>query len=132
LCNGELAVVIPIHGPDRFIVIAFNDEPPLASNGKKPQHVATGDRRHKRFLRVYTERVGKRRCHGMGRCRCWDLGSAVELPKMGSAVAVIREHDGPPLPRDSGQVFGHNSYFFTRVMTVTTPTVPDTVLLSVI
>lgn len=89
--DSQAALLVASKCTLRLILIIIDLEALLCSQRQKPQHMAARQRRNKGFLGINSVRIGHRQRHHRRRRRGGYFQTAVELPAMCAAVAVIKE-----------------------------------------
>lgn len=67
LRHRHLVVLVPAHQPDGIVRVLLHHPARLGGQAEEPQHVATGQRRHQRFLGIDRLRVREGQRHRMRR-----------------------------------------------------------------
>ena len=101
--DRQLALGIFLHVADGFVDVFVEHEFLLTGGGEESEHVATGERRDERFLRIDSLRVAEI----SGRGRGLHFVAAVEAPGVIAVVGFVFEVGRGALPGERHFVFGH-------------------------
>src|SRR5205085_5012629 len=92
-----------LHVTDGFVRVFVQNEFLFAGHGQEREHVATGERRDKRFFRIGVRGIPEIRRRGRRR----HLMAAVEFPGVVARILLIFERLIAALPGERNFVFGH-------------------------
>ena len=105
--HRELAIAIFRERADSIVNIVIDNETTFRRYVEEPQHMTAREGCDKRFFRINRRGVGHRQPDNLRRTRSGHFQSAIELPNMFSAIAMIAEGSRVSIPDDFRSVL-HN------------------------
>ena len=113
--DRQAVAIVFLQVTNRGIVVRIDNKAGFGGSPKKGQHVASGNGRHKRLLRVNVFWLGKRNRHCVRRTRGGHDNSAVKSPSMRPAKAPIdKSFAFGTMPNDFGLMRRHDLFALYR------------------